>query len=278
MRSHWLLLAALLLLAGTAASQPIGEPDKIDLFADWPEDIEEAMEAPIPVTPIYPHGESDLHEGPLLPGSSTLDSVPSFTYAVVNPDGSRGPAGDLEVDPDEPVDLFVYLSADQVDPVAESEQAPVDPALGAAPEVTVEASLHVGDERVSQDEATRTLVSANPPVEEPVTMYALELPLDRSLIAQGEGVHVEFSIHQINEGETLTQPRVKIHTGENYPTGLAIPIDRASQDETLQQGGPLDLDQLEEDPQTVRTVATIALVGSLALAAMAGARMIKQIR
>ncbi len=278
MRLPWLILAATLMVPSVALADAPPEATTLDLYAHWPGDVDTAMQEPIPLTPLFPYGQPDLADGPLTPGSSTLDTVPTFTYTLVNPDGTQGPAGDLDLDPRQPLELTVYLSADHLDAGPNDGDAPVNPSAGLAPEVTVHATLTLDGDSVSTDQQTRTLLTANEPIDEPVTPYTLTLDHDQHVLPRQGGLEATFSIHQVDDAETLTQPGINLHTGEAYPTGLTLPILNHPPDETLDAGAPLDIDALDQDPEATRNAAGIALAGSLTLAAMAGARIVKQIR
>ncbi len=275
-----LTIATLTLLAGFAHAQPTPDAHTLELYADWPDTIDEAMNQPIPITPLFPYGEDALHDGPLTPGSETLDTLPTFTYKLINPDHSPGPAGDLPLDPTQPVTLTLYLSADKTNPPTDTpHETPIDPRAGIAPPVTVEATLTIGQDTITTHTQTQTLLTTNHAPGEPVTPYTLTLPHDRDTLHKGEGLNVTFTIHQTTTPETTTQPKINIHTGQDHPTHITLPTQpNPTHNEPLQHTAPLNLDQLNDDPETTLTAAVILLTGSTATAALAGTRLIKQTR
>lgn len=278
MPARWFLLALLVATAPaipTAAQTPSGST--IPLYAHWPSDLATAMEEPIPLTPLTPTGEEDLSAGPATPGSSTAGTVASFTYTMVNPDGSAGPWGNVSLDPSRPVELVVYLSADQTAWPSTAGDPPRDVDHGVAPRIAVDAVLVMGGERVSRDRVTHDLVSAPAPVGTPVQAYHLELPFDRKVLERGAGLEVTFAIRQVSvEGEQATQPFWNVHTGETYPTGVAVPNEPRPLDERDDDLASLSVPRAET--KQARTVALGVLVSSVAVAALAGARLVSRLR
>lgn len=275
MRLRGLLFAtvAALLVVGPTAGAAASSGASIVLFAHWPSDYATATEEPIPLNTLGPVGEPDLSSGPAEPGASAAGTMPIFTYVLVNPDGSRGPVGDVDLDPSRPVLLDVYLSADQTPWPAAAGEPPHDADYGVAPRVTVEATLRIGGEAVSTATQTHDLVSTPEQVENPVQPYLLELPFEQAVLERGEGLAVEFTVRQADvQGEEAMQPLWNVHTGQEYPTGIELPFkpgdDPQQGVETLADG--------QAQTQETRTAAVGVLAGSMIVATVAGARMIRE--
>lgn len=279
---RWLLLAVLpgLLVPALAAPAALGQADAatIPLYAHWPESLSTAMEQPIPMTTLYPAGEPDLSAGPLTPGSSTADTLPTFTYRLINPNGTDGPYGDVALDPSRPLLVDFYLSADDTPWPAAVGDPPEDVDAGVAPEITLNATLRIGGQTVSSSEQTQTLVSAPDPIAQPVQRYVVELPLDHAELERGEGLYVDLVIEQVDEaGERAVQPGFNVHTGEDYPTHVELPVEPS---ERLSRGAPTDTDDgfdvsgYTAETRDARVVAVGVLIAATLVAAVAGVRLL----
>lgn len=280
---RWLPLALVSVLVASAMAAPTaaGQADEatIPLYAHWPESLSEAMAAPIPLTTLYPLGEPDLSAGPALPGSSTAETMPTFTYRLVNPNGTDGPYGDVALDADRPVVVDFYLSADQAPWPATAGEPPEDLDAGVAPEVTLAATLRIGETTVAEAEQTQTLVSGPEPAAQPVQRYVLKLPFEQATLERGEGLFVDLTVKQVDAGgEQAIQPGFNVHTGEDHPTHVQIPIPPG---ETLTRGAPADADDgfdlasVSAQTREARTVAVGVLIAATLVAAIAGVRLVR---
>lgn len=277
MRGAPLGLACLMLLAPTVvgATSAQEQAPSLALWAHWPSDLGTAMEAPIPVTTMPPAGEPDLSAGPATPGASATGTVPTFTYRLINPNGTDGPFGDVALDPSRPVIVDFYLSADETPWPAAAGGPPEDVDAGVVPEMTVEATLRIGDETVAKDAQTQLLVTAPEPAGAPAQRYVFELPFERSTLEKGEGLFVDFEIYQVDEaGHTVTQPGFNVHTGDTYPTHVRLPVPASSaQDAT--SAGDLELASYSAETRETRVVAVGVLIASVLTAALAGLRLVR---
>lgn len=263
MRAPLLALAALVLLAPAAGAAPV---DFEPFFAHWPASLEEARENPVEMRPAYPHGAEDLDDGPLLPGSSTAGTVPTFTFHARQGD-APGFADDRRLVDGAPARVQLFVSADPA-PEPGTDAPLAAPEAGAAPNLTVEATVTVDGETVARDAVTQTVVTGGPEGE-PATRYVIEAPVDGTAADAGAPIELTLSIYQVDGPERLTQPRVKVHTGEEHPTVLSLPTEASQPDE----GPALSIDAFGEDPRATRSVATVALVGALTVAALAAVRL-----
>lgn len=273
-----LLVLATLALVPSAAGLPAAGGPAVELYAQWPSDFATAVEEPIALTPLAPLGDPDLSSGPATPGSRTAGTQVTFTYRLVTPNGSAGPSGDVRLDPSRPVRVDLYLSADQTAWPAAAGPPPEDVDYGVAPQVTVEATLHVAGDVVATDARTQHLVTAPEPVGTPVHRYVLELPVDEPVLREGAGLTIELAVHQIDRhGEQAHQPLWNVHTGERFPSGVTIPTDPVQRPPTQDEG--LSTASLGgAETREARTVAVGVLVAATAVAALAGARLIGQWR
>lgn len=262
-------LAVLIALAPGAQAQ-----EDLRLVPDWPDSMDEARSQPIRLLPGPPMRAEASH-APAAPGSSTAGTAHAFHLTLENPDGSKGPAGAIALDPARPIVLDVYLSAGPSDDDVPEDTA-THPGPGLAPRLTVEATLAIANETIGPANATATLVSA--PTEDTVTRYRLTFEPDTARLDAGAGLDVDLSIYQAESaGERVTQPQWRIHTGNQHPTGLSLPLDPVQpwQDE----GVSLSLQGTDEvDRDSVRTGAYGALVAAVAAAGWATRRGYRELR
>jgi hypothetical protein len=218
--------------------------------------------------------EENASHAPIVPGSTATGTAHRFQLELQNPDGSTGPAGDLRLDPSRPVVVDLYLSA------GPSGQPLPDPAWagpgpGAAPSLTVEASLEIADRAVGPQRVTETLVSA--PGQDPITRHRLTFPLEQGTLPAGAGLGLDLEVYQVEEGDQqATQPQWRIHTGSQHPSGLTVPMDASS---PSRSGVDLSLQQTDEaSREQVRTGAWASLVGAFVAAGWATRRGYRELR
>jgi hypothetical protein len=234
--------------------------DTMRLVPDWPDSFQEARSEPIHLLPGPPIQEQARHTA-LTPGSSTAETRHTFTWQLVNPDGSPGPAGDLPLAPGQPVVLDVYLSVGGPS-AAPATQLPEDVQAGLAPSLTVEANLTFAGQSLEPERLTETLV--NTPLGEQVYRYRFTFDVRQDELAAGEGMSLELSVHQTREaGEQATQPGWRIHTGAAHPSGVQLSLDPVDDPSPA----PLDLQRADEaEAEELRKGA----YGALAASALAG--------
>jgi len=266
-----LALAVTFAAVGTVSAQTRGE---LRLNPEWPEDFQQARSEPIRLLPGPPVAEDRSH-APLVPGSSTAGTQHAFELVLENPDGSLGPAGDLDLDPSRPIVLDVYAGAGPSDDDGPAA-TPVDDGSGAAPSLTIEAQVHVGDRTTARQNLTATIVST--PTEDDVTRYRFTFDVTQELLRAGSGLSVDLSVHQVDRGDQrATQPQWRIHTDTDHPTGLTVPLSVTT---------PADGDRtsfaIEEasagSREPVQTGAYGALVAAIAAAGWATRRGYRQLR
>lgn len=264
------------LIAAPATSQATGA--SLELFAHWPANIAEAMEAPIVLTPLYPDGEPDLSQGPALPGVERAGTLPQFTYTLINPDGSPGPFGDVALDTQRPAVLTFFLSADETPWPTAAGEPPVDADYGVVPTVTVSAELRFGERVVAQADETHDLVSLPDPIGAQIQAYILAFDVPEDVLRAGQGLHVDIAIHQVTaEQDRVMQPGFNVHTGQDHPTGLVLPLvvdERLDED----RDGISALAFDEMDPETKRSVALGTLIAALAIAAASLVKIVWDLR
>lgn len=273
MRASFLLAGVVLCLALVPTASAAEE---LRLVPEWPESFQDARSERIRLLPGPPIEEQARH-GPLVPGASSTGTSHSFQWYLENPDGSPGPAGDLELAEAQPILVDVYLSAGAASGPLGSG-LPADPPAGAAPNVTVEATLEIGEATYGPERTTHTLVST--PLEEVgdnVTRYELVFEPEESTVPAGAGLGLDVAVYQANaSGERATQPLWRIHTGSQHPTGLSLPLD----DTEESSGSPLSLQAADDEAstETVQAGAYATLVASLTAAAWAARRGYRELR
>ncbi|MDX1611824.1 MAG: hypothetical protein R3185_05605 [Candidatus Thermoplasmatota archaeon] len=283
---RWLLLASLavflILPASASAGLPATETDGTGtaeltwLYAHWPASIGEAQRAPIPMDEIYPDEEPDLSEGPGLPATSLTGQVPQFTYQLTDFFGNVGPMGTLHMDTGQPAVLRFYMSADQTPWPSAAGAPPEDLDHGVAPRVTVQARLLTTQTLVGHGSLTQDLVSLPEELGQGVHTFEVPITLEANQVPARSGLRVEISIHQVDQaGVRATQPLYNVHTGEQHPTGLALPLmnpeglllEDGARDEPLAVQAVRDPGGLDdEDRELVRMGASGTLGAALATA------------
>lgn len=254
------LALAMAPLAGAATSE------RLALWGHWADDVDEALEEPMPMRTLYPHGAEDLDEGPTAPGSEAAGTAPMFTFQ-----GPSTPHEGLRVVDEGIAQAQIFLSADQA-PDEPTGQAPQDGLkAGVAPEVTVEVRVTANGIQIARGTTTHTLVTADEAPGEPVTRYVIDMEPSEARIPTSGQLTATFAVHQTEHPDRLTQPGFKVHTGEAYPTVVTVPLEGS---EGGASGGPLSAASIDADPQEVRSTATGVLVAAIAMAAVAGARLV----
>lgn len=256
----------LLLMACPTASAGI---DELTLTPAWPQPFEEAMEEPVALLPGPPMEDEYRPDGPPAPGATSAGTEQSLRLSLFNPDGSPGPAGDLELDPSRPIVFEVYLSADATPGPA---VGPLGSDHGLAVALTIETTLTLDGQRYGPANQTHTLVST--PAHDAITSYRFAFDVPDRRLPQGGGLHLDMRIYQANaSGEQLTQGSWKVHTTPEHPTGIGLPLledgNRPSQDATTSLAGE------QASVQQVRKTAMATLAGSLLVAAAAGHRLLR---
>ncbi len=273
----WLLLATLLIpVAGAEGAIDVDDEGRVLLYAHWPASVAEGMAGPIIMDEVFPVEEPDLSEGPATPGASAAGTEHTWTYRLHDFYGRIGPIGDLRLDTAVPAMFHFYLSADQTPWPSPAGPAPKEVDHGVVPNVTVEVRLAHQNRTVGTGAQTHDLVNLPDPVGGTIQHYAIPVPHDLARIPSGSGLDVQITVRQAQAGgQDAMQPLYNVHTGEAYPTGLALPIenpgallfdgesssslDVAKARETL---SAMSVKTVEEEPYawTALTVAMAAMV------------------
>lgn len=263
----FLLVVSLLALAPSAGA---AAQEGLLLTPDWPASFDEARSQPVPLLPGPPVKEGERTQDPLAPGLSAAGTEATFELALLNPDGSTGPVGPLDLDPTRAVVFDLFLGADATyEPTRGPDELHED--HGAAPRMTVQATLRLADETVGPIEATADLVST--PAEDDVTRYRFTYDIEAEILPAGAGMDVTFSVYQADRsGQRVTQPLWNIHTDQAHPTGVQLPLEDAG------EGSQLSLQSTPTSPggPSNATGAYIALVGGTATALGAAVRMVRR--
>lgn len=279
-----LVLATLLLPVGAAEEAVhVDDEGRVMLYAHWPGSVAQGMAEPIPMDEIPPIQEPDLSEGPATPGSSTAGTEHTWTYRLTDFYGRLGPIGDLRLDTSTPALFHFYLSADQTPWPSPAGDPPQEIDHGVAPNVTVEVALIHQNQTVGHGAQTHDLVNLPDPIGGEVRHVAVPLPHDLASIPSGTGLDVQITVHQSEAaGQRTMQPLYNLHTGEAYPTGLALPIenpdalffdqdasDRFSVDKAREELSAMSVKSTDEAPY-----AWTALIAAVAAMGLAGARLV----
>lgn len=279
-----LLLATLLIPVGAAEEAVhVDDQDRVLLFAHWPGSVSQGLDEPIAMDEVFPVQEPDLSEGPATPGATAAGTEHTWTYRLTDFYGRTGPIGDLRLDTATPALFHFYLSADQTPWPSPAGPPPKDIDHGAAPNVTVEVTLLHQNQTVGHGAQTQDLVNLPEPLGGSVHHYAVPVPHDLARIPAGSGLDVQITLHQADtSGQHVMQPLYNVHTGEPYPTGLALPIQNP---DALffdgQSTGSLDPGEAGHDLSalSVKTVdeapyAWTALSVAMAAMVLTGARLV----
>lgn len=279
-----LLLATLLIPVGAAEEGVhVDDAGRVMLYAHWPASVAQGMAEPIPMDELPPIQEPDLSEGPATPGSSTAGTEHTWTYRLMDFYGRIGPIGELRLDTSTPALFHFYLSADQTPWPSPAGPPPEDIDQGIAPNVTVEVTLIHQNQTVGHGAQTQDLVNLPDPVGGGIHHFAVSVPHDLPRIPVGTGLDVQITVHQAEtSGQRTMQPLYNVHTGEPYPTGLALPIenpdglfydpdatDRFSVDKAREELSAMSVKTVDEAPY-----AWTALIAATAAMVLAGARVV----
>lgn len=258
---------SVLLVLGLACVPAVGAAtsDRLVLWGHWADDVDEAMDEPMPMREAYPHGAEDLAAGPTAPGSQAADTLPVFTFQ-----GPETPHDRLRIQDGALSQAQIFLSADQAPDEPTGETPLGSTTVGVAPDLTVEVRVTANGTQIARGTTTQTLVTAEEDPGEPVTRYVVDMEPSAATLPPNAELTATFTVHQAENPDRVTQPGFEVHTGEAYPTVLTLPLEPDDEDQTA---SPLSAASIDADPNEVRTAATGVLVAAVAVAAIAGAQL-----
>lgn len=273
-----LALLSLLVPAGACEQRITDEEGLVPLYVHWQGSVPGAIGTELPMDELYPHGEPDLSEGPVTPGTTLTGDLPRFTFALSDWFGRQGPMGTLLLDPARDAELSIFLSADQTAWPSPAGPPPQDVDYGVVPRVTVEVLLRGAEGPVGHGALTQDLFSLPDPAGVVVHEVTVPVALERFDVQAGSGLWTEVTLYQLDAaGNRVVQNLFNVHTGEAYPTTLRLPalnpLAIYLEDHLLEDDEPLDqgIDGPAPAPVPTRGAPGPALV--LSVVSLAGAAL-----